>query len=162
MLQQFSKLDINWPDRGSYNLQIQNPKAFERPHSKNINCYGRIKICRHQGFNVRTNRSRRFKCLGNTFKPNHVEGLIGSHAALVVQKHGSCLRSYPAPGLAASKRFKYSLPSLPGWRGMGNFSSVVWGWWPGGGGKIYCRGLFLLNFGHYMFQSVFSGRINTP
>jgi hypothetical protein len=45
-------------------------------YGKNINFYGRLKICLQPNVSVTTNHSRRFKCHDVTVTENRAEGLI--------------------------------------------------------------------------------------
>jgi hypothetical protein len=47
-------------------------------YSKNINFYGRLKLCLYSDVSVMTNRSRRFKCLDVTVTANCAEGLTSA------------------------------------------------------------------------------------
>jgi hypothetical protein len=44
-------------------------------YTKNINFYGRLKLCLQPDVSVMTNRSRRFKCPDVTVTANRAEGL---------------------------------------------------------------------------------------
>jgi hypothetical protein len=53
-----------------------NRSALKRnEYSKNINVYGRLKLCLQSNVGVTMNRSRRFKCHDVTVTANHAEGL---------------------------------------------------------------------------------------